>query len=246
MGGGTVWFAAAGGVRLSCTRDGETTGVPTGVGRRWKSPPTGDCSERGRRGGRQERSAAAGGAGRRRRGSVLKMPADGQHEWSTVLERGEGGKGRDASRGEARVLGCGRRSRNGQPCNKRPCNLATRLCSHGGGAPRGPWSLPSFVNEPPATLHLDRSRVDDGGEGCSTNVSEIFKRQIRLLVRDGYPCWTWTEHDTPQHTAAVALSPLAVPSRVEVSGYIGERVGVCLSRWLRGRDLSLRSNRTSG
>lgn len=132
-------------------------------------------------------------------------------------------------------------------------NLATSdlatlrpVCVPTGGAPRGPWSLPSFVNEPPATLHLDRSRVDDGGEGCSTNVSEIFKRQIRLLVRDGYPCWTWTEHDTPQHTAAVALSPLAVPSRVEVSGYIGERAGVCLSRWLRGRDLSLRSNRTSG
>lgn len=34
MGGETVWFAAAGGVRLSCTRDGETTRVPAGVGRR--------------------------------------------------------------------------------------------------------------------------------------------------------------------------------------------------------------------
>lgn len=65
-----------------------------------------------------------------------------------------------------------------------------------------------------------------GGRGVRPT-SPRSSRQIRLLVRDGYPCWTWTEHDTPQHTAAVALSPLAVPSRVEVSGYIGERVGVC-------------------
>lgn len=198
MGGGTVWFAAAGGVRLSCTRDGETTGVPTGVGRRWKSPPTGGCSARGRRGGRQERSAAAGGAGRRRRGSVLKMPADGQHEWSTVLERGEGGKGRDASRGEARVLGL-RETKPKWPtlqqATLQPCDPSV----FPRGAPRGPWSLPSFVNEPPATLHLDRSRVDDGGRGVRPTSPRSSKDRsgswFVMVIRAG-PGLNTTRHNT--------------------------------------------------
>lgn len=198
MGGGTVWFAAAGGVRLSCTRDGETTGVPTGVGRRWKSPPTGGCSERGRRGGRQERSAAAGGAGRRRRGSVLKMPADGQHEWSTVLERGEGGKGRDASRGEARVLGCGRRSRNGQPCNKRPCNLATRLCSHGGGRPGAPGLCPASSTNLLRLCTWIEAGLMMGGRGVPTSPRSSKDRSgswFVMVIRAG-PGLNTTRHNT--------------------------------------------------
>jgi len=62
----------------------------------------------------------------------------------------------------------------------------------------------------------------EGGRGPVRRFQDLQKIDP-LLVRDRYPCWTWTGHDTPQHTAAVALP---WPCRPALSVYIGGRVGV--------------------